>query len=266
MKKVLFQFSIGVFLFLGTWYLLSKINFVRILRVETISKKNEQKLGEVLYDYIKLESKEIKPDSITDITGRIKRRICEMNGIDPASIKIHILKNPDINAFAIPGHQLVIFTGLIGYSKNPEELAGIMAHEIAHIEHNHVMKKMVKEVGVAGVASMIGGQNGSQVIARLAKVVTSTAFDRDQEKDADATAVHYMVKAKINPSFFAGFFIRFSNDINQIPKELEWISTHPDTKERAERVRSLIPASLKSSPIATQKEWSCFKEEVKRDL
>ena len=69
-----------------------------------------------------------------------------------------------------------------------------------------------------------------------AKTLSSSAFDRGLEKDADIKAVDYLVKAKINPEPFADFLYKLSSKENEATKYLNWISTHPDSKERAEYI------------------------------
>ncbi len=72
----------------------------------------------------------------------------KVNDIDRDKIKVHLLFKDEVNAFALPDGHLVIFSGLILESENPEELSGVLAHELAHIELNHVMTKLMREVGL----------------------------------------------------------------------------------------------------------------------
>ncbi len=255
MKKLLVQLLIVLSLFLGVWYLLSQIDYVRIFQIEKFNKFNEQKFGKFIYDNLRKESAEVKLDSGTDVPGVIEKRICQMNGLNPDSIKIHVLQNPEVNAVSIPGHQIIIYTGLIDYCKTPEELAGIMAHETVHITHNHVTKKMMRNL-------LLLGTSQSRVASELAKDFVATAFDRDQEADADATAIRYLLKAKINPSGFVDFFVQYSKDKDRLPKALVWISTHPDTEKRAENVRKLIPARFDSQSVVSKIKWADFKKAV----
>lgn len=89
-----------------------------------------------------------------------------------------------MNAFSLPDGHLIVFSGLILNSDSPEELAGVVGHELAHIELNHVMKKLVKEVGLSTLISLITGNSGSDMIKETAKTLSLTAFDRNLEKDA----------------------------------------------------------------------------------
>ena len=173
---------------------------------------------------------------VVNSVDSIVTAICTANKIDRESIKIHILNKDEINAFALPHGHLIVYTGLIVNSDNQEELTGVICHEIAHIENNHVMKKLVKETGISVLISMTGGNAGSEIVKETAKVLSSSAFDRGLEKEADMKAVDYMLAAKINPEPFANFLFRLSDKEDELSQYVKWISTHPDSKERAEYI------------------------------
>ena len=85
----------------------------------------------------------------------------------------------------MPGRHLIIYTRLIQDCKNANELTGVMAHEIAHMEHAHVMKKMIKESGLTLLLSIAGGNVGGEVVKGILRKISSTAYDRSLESDAD---------------------------------------------------------------------------------
>ena len=80
------------------------------------------------------------------------------------------------NAFALPGGHLVLYTGLINASDNFEEVTGVIGHELAHIELNHVMKRLVREIGLSALISMTTGESNPQVVLETAKLLSSSAF------------------------------------------------------------------------------------------
>jgi beta-barrel assembly-enhancing protease len=234
--KILYQFSISILVFFGLWYGLSQINFTQMLKIEELSRAHEEKLGELIYDVIKKTNQEISEDSLVALIDRIRDRICRSNNIDPHDIKIHILKSSDVNAFALPDKRLVLYSGLIDYCRNAEELSGVIAHEIAHMEHNHIMQKLTKEVGIAMLVTMAGGSSSSEIIKETLKIVSSTSFDRKQEIEADESAVEYMANANIDPEHFANLLFRFSHESMELPRQIQWMSTHPNSKDRAAEV------------------------------
>lgn len=263
MKKVIFQGSITVILFFVTWFLLSQIDWVKVFKVQKITDKTEQKLGELFWEVFKNTEKENKNTHLINSLDSIVTHICESNKIEREKIKIHVLNKDEINAFALPNGHLVIYSGLILNSDNQEELIGVICHEIAHIELDHVMKKLVKEIGLSVLISMTTGSGGTDVIKEAAKMLSSTAFDRNLEKEADIKAVDYLVKAKVNPEPFANFLYKLSEKENVATKYLTWISTHPESKERAKYVIEYSNDRLTDyKSILSTESWEKLKEEL----
>lgn len=218
------------------WFGLTQIDWVKVLKVQQVTNKTEQKLGEIFWEFFENTGKEISNELVTNSIDSIVTHICKSNNIDRKKIKVHILHNDEINAFALPDGHLIVFSGLILNSDNQEELAGVLCHEIAHIELNHIMKKLVKEIGLSVLISMTTSAGGSEVIKETAKILSSSAFDRGLEKEADIKAVDYLVNAKINPEPFADFLYKIAELEDVSTDYLTWIRTHPDSKERAEYI------------------------------
>lgn len=264
MKKTIIQGIITVLLFFGTWFALTQIDWVKVFKVQQVTDKTEQKLGELFLEVFNKTEKESQNPLVINSVDSIVTLICKTNKIDREKIKIHILNKDDINAFALPNGHLIVYSGLILNSENQEELTGVICHEIAHIELNHVMKKLVKEIGLSVLISMTTGNGGGEVIKETAKMLSSSAFDRSLEKEADIKAVDYLIKAKVNPEPFANFLYKLSDKEHEATKYLTWISTHPDSKERAEYIIEYSKGKLTEyKPILTNKTWNNLKEELK---
>jgi predicted Zn-dependent protease len=132
---------------------------------------------------------------------------------------------------------------------------------MAHIQLNHVMKKLVKEMGLSVVMSITTGKDG-ETVSQTAKILSSSAFDRGLEKEADIKAVDYLVKAKIDPEPFAQFLYNMDDGSSEY---LTWINTHPESRERAMYIleysadkKGIYKAVLDSIP------WVTLQENVSR--
>lgn len=263
-KKVIIEGVLIVVLFFGTCIGLTQIDWVKIFKIQQITNKTEQKLGDLFWEvYQKSESENKNPQVLKSIDS-ITTTICKANQIDKNKLKIHVLNKDEINAFALPNGHLIVYSGLIKDTNNPEELASVICHEIAHIERNHVMKKLVKEIGLSVLISMTTKDGGPEVIKQTAKMLSSTAFDRSLEKEADLQAVDYLVNAKVNPKPFADFLFKLSDNEGDTSKNLTWISTHPDSKERAEYIVEYSKGiSTSYKPILSNKMWEELKTEFK---
>lgn len=261
MKKVFIQGLAVVVLFFAVWFALRQVNWLKTFRVEKIKEKREEKIGELIWDAIQQTEKENKTPFVTRTVDSIVTKLCAANGLDRKFIKVHVLDKDDINAFAIPNGHLIIYSGLITASENPEELTGVIGHELAHIQLHHVMKKLIHEVGLSVLISMTSG-GGTQNVGGLVKMLSSTAFDRKMEKEADITSVDYLVKANINPEPFANFLYRLATQESEASKYLSWVSTHPDSKERGEYIIEYGKGKVtKSQPIIAKSTWQKLQEE-----
>ncbi len=258
------QFVIFVCAFFAVWFILSRVDFVDSFNIEEFSRDNERKLGELIIETVTSGHPELTRDSVRGMTAGIVKRICEANGISDSSIKLTLISNDDVNAFALPDRRLVVHSGLVAYCRTPEELAGVIGHELAHIEHRDVMQKLVKEVGLSMLMTIAGGQSGGEILKQTARTISSTAFDRDQESDADTAAVRYLAAAGIDPGQMANFLYRLSQEKDDVPKSLEWLSTHPNSSDRAAEIVKLkneTPFIVR--PIADSLAWAAYRRVVK---
>jgi predicted Zn-dependent protease len=124
------------------------------------------------------------------------------------------------------------------------------------------MTKLVKELGISVLISMTKSSSGTEIVKETAKQLSSSAFDRRLEKEADIKAVEYLLKANINVEPLANFLNRLSEKEKESPKYLTWISSHPDSKERAEYIMDYRANNVtKYTKILTLETWKKLKEE-----
>lgn len=239
MKKILFLFVFIAVAFGGCYYIFNQINWKSLFGVEQITAELDQKLGDVFWDSYRAEMVEVKDPIIVGPIRQMVDRLCAAGGIDKSTIRIHVVENKEINAFAMPGRHLVVHTGLIQFADHKEEIAGVMAHEIAHIESGHVVKKLGKEIGLSIVMNIALGDIGGEVVRNALSTLTSTAYDRSLEKEADLKAVDYMHQALMDPRKLSSFLAKLA-DQSEVPEVLQWVNTHPDSKERVRYINEKI--------------------------
>lgn len=261
--RALFRGLSLVVVFFGIWFLLSQIDFVTFLKIDKAKSAAEKGLGDMIWDQIKETEDLIVNDSITKSLDKLLKPLCKENGIVRDSLKVHIIQKDEVNAFALPDGHLVVYSGLIEESKNEQALIGVLGHEIAHIEHNHVMKKLSKEIGFSVLMSITTGNNNSKIIREVMHALSSSAYDRSLEKEADIASVGYMLKAKIDPAPFADFLYEMSFD-NKLQSALSWVNSHPESEERAKYILEYIKGKkVSQKQFLTQSEWDNFKKSVK---
>lgn len=249
--------------FFGIWFLLAQIDFVTIFHVKEVKSNTEKNIGDLIWEQIEKTESVIYDDSIVSTLDSLLLPLCKENFIERDSLKVHIIKKDEINAFAMPDGHLVVYTGLIEASINEEALLGVLGHEIAHIEGNHVMKKLSKEIGFSVLLSMTGAN--SSVIKEVFKTLSSSAYDRSLEQEADMQSVDYMLNANIDPRPFADFMYELSID-KELHKYTYWVSTHPESEARAKSILNRLKGkNIKSQKILSEETWKNFKRGIKEN-
>lgn len=251
-------------LLFSTWAVLAQVNWRGVLHVEEGLVVAEAQLGSIFLNAMRHSEKLVEEAAVLKPLNRLVDRLCAENRIPRQEIHLYVLKNPEVNAFAFPGGNLVIHTGLLERVETPEELCGVLAHEIAHIELRHVRKKLSKELGLVSLVSMTTGGAGSELVKETLKVLSSSAFDRRLEMQADQTAIRYLQQAEIDPKPFADCLQRLSDSNQDGEVVLKWFSSHPDSRSRAKAVQHTIGSKVVSfrSPMSRQ-EWSELKKRLK---
>ena len=232
MKKASVQLLLSILLFAGIWFLLSRIDFVGDTTTETIGRETEERLGKLLIRQLELNYSKTRNDSLVSVVNSIHQKISDANDIDPESMTIHIFNSSTINAAVLPGRNIIVFTGLLEFTENAEEFAGVLAHEMGHITENHVMDRMMAEFGTTLLLMLSGMDAGSEIVANILRILVSSAFSREQEREADLKAVEFLAAAHIDPLHLGNFMLRISTKETSGPVP-EWISTHPDSRRRA---------------------------------
>ena len=146
MGKVTIRLAIVVAMFVATLTILKQVDWMTIFNVEQITSSTEEKLGELLWNIIDQQEREITDEETLITIDSLTTHICSYNDIDRSQIKLHLINNDEINAYALPDNHLVILSGLILKTKNEAELCGVICHEIAHMEKDHVSKKLIKGI------------------------------------------------------------------------------------------------------------------------
>src|SRR3954463_7374722 len=264
MKTVVIKFLILTFSFFGSWFILRQIDWVRIFHVKEMTKTTEEKLGDLIWETQGATEKEITSKRIISKIDTILTRLCKANKIDRDLIKLHLVSNDEINAFALPNKHLIVHTQLILDCENPEELSGVLAHEIAHMELNHVMKKITSEIGISQLLAVTNGKD-LKIAKELTKKLSSSSFSRSLEQEADLKGCDYLVSANINPTYLANFLFRLSNK-NSAASHLSWISSHPESEERAAYItKHMQGTNVHEKPILSDDSWNKLKEDIKEE-
>jgi Zn-dependent protease with chaperone function len=138
------------------------------------------------------------------------------------------------NAFALPDGTIVVTDQLVELAANGDQILGVLAHEIGHVQHRHGMQRLVQSSFVAALALFVVG-DVSQTVSVLPTMLLENAYSREFEREADSYAVQLMHKMQVPPQALAALLERLQQ--KQIEDKVPgWLSTHPPTPERIELI------------------------------
>ena len=153
-------------------------------------------------------------------------------------IEVQVLETEDINAFALPGGKLFIYSGILKKMKTPEELAALLGHEITHVNNRHSLKNICRSLaGTYIISAMFGDVTGiSSGVLMQADEFKQLDYSRDLETEADLNGLELMVRNKISPKGMKDLLELLQEEGDKMPELMKYLSTHPETEARIKRV------------------------------
>lgn len=153
----------------------------------------------------------------------------------------------EVNAFAVPGGYVYVNRGLVDRTANWSELAGVLAHEIGHVEERHGVEQMERlqgaNLGLNIAYVLLGRQPGALegTLVNAAGTVVFSKYSREAENEADRVAIPLMIASRVHPRGLVTMFESLMREQNRSPSAVEqWFSTHPTTQDRIEHTRAAI--------------------------
>ena len=192
----------------------------------------------------------IRDTEIEDILREDAKPLFEAAGVESKSIKIVLIGSAEMNAFAAPG-TMAVFTGLILESKNPNQLQGVMAHEIGHLAGGHSaragdmnqagLKPFLLTMGLGVLAALAGNAEAGAVLASNAGffgTLGALGYSREQESRADQAGVTYLEKAGLSSKGLVDFFDNFRyQEVFEEARRYPYFRSHPLSSDRIEALR-----------------------------
>ena len=171
----------------------------------------------------------------------------------PPALRLAVVRADLVNAFALPGGYVVLTYGLIRAAESPEEVAGVLAHEIGHVAHDHATEAIYRTTAISMLASLLVGDVTFGVAGAVTELAINGRHSREAERAADRFAVELLNASGIDGQGLAGFFERIAEKAGgEDHPVFRILSTHPPTRERAEAVRASARAD---GPALQSHEW-----------
>lgn len=192
--------------------------------------------------------------------NKLVDRLSKASGTD-IKFKVRVVDWSLVNAFAVMGNQIVLTKGLLRSASSPDEVAGVLGHEMGHVIEVHPEAAVLQALGtVIGVQILLGGWTPDLVTEAASKLLV-LRHSRDNETEADAVALRLLAQARIAAGPFAGFFEKISKEgETDKAKGLslpDVFSTHPPPPERAKRAKA--QPAYPSTPALSPAEWEALR-------
>jgi beta-barrel assembly-enhancing protease len=227
----------GLFIGTGVLTLLAPFTlpFIAAASVGSLPVSVDQKIGESAQGFLVL-GEEAKDPAILNAVAAIVARLEPQADAGELTFDVHVAHSPIVNAFALPGGRITITSGLIRAAASPDELAAVLAHEMAHVTKRHGLRAFVRSAGVMLAVDVINGDDRglAALAAHGAAVAVLLKYSRPDEFEADREGLRTLVEAGFDGR---AMYTLLSKTLKENDKDVAsvpaWMSTHPALDERA---------------------------------
>jgi Peptidase family M48 len=218
----------------------------------------ERRLGDVAEGQVKVM---FGDKTCTNAAGqaafnKLMTALREAAGMD-TSIKSAVLLTPIPNAFALPGAKVYLLNGLLAKAENPDEIAGVLAHELGHLRHRDATRNLIYNGGTSFLIGLLFGDiTGSGALIFASRSLVTLSYSREAEYNADTFAIDVMHRLGRSPKPMGELMYRVTG--KQVDKSLSILSNHPLTEDRLKRM-SEEDRPPSGPPLLTPEEWTSLK-------
>lgn len=228
-----------------------------------LSSQQEEQLGLQSYREVLSESEVVQSGPERDMVVRVADRLARATGEAAKDFKwqVNLVRSPQVNAFCLPGGKIVVYTGILPYTRNEAALAAVMGHEMAHAVARHGSQRLLRtslaQTLLTGANYSMGNMDPQQrqtIMAALgagAQYGVILPFSREHETEADEMGLLYMARAGYDPHEAISFWQRMSTSGGQQPPE--FASTHPSHGRRIQDLEAFMPKAMAEYEQATRR-------------
>lgn len=224
--------------------------------VSHISMEQELRLGEFAYARLRPTLKLIEQGPIASAVTAIGKRL---SGESIYSYRFHVAVDPAINAYALPGGHIVVNTGLLQAADSAAEVAGVLAHEISHVEQRHTLRNLMHALGWRALLGVATGDFSGGYWGDMAARLASLGYSRELETEADREGLEILRRARVTPHGMELFFVKLARKQGDTPALL---SSHPADEDRLAALRAAIARQPLDDLYPLGIDW----EDVKAEL
>ncbi|TAL06392.1 MAG: M48 family metallopeptidase [Verrucomicrobia bacterium] len=210
--------------------------------VNRITPAQEKKVGDAQLATLKTEFDFVDDTNKVDELAALAKPLTDVVGNGQMQFTFHLVNEATPNAFALPGGHVVVCTGLLALADKPEEIVGVLAHELAHVTEKHGFRQQIASAGPLLVFGMLGGSGRgfAGLVSGTSAMLVEQNFSQDYETEADDVGWNYLVKANVNPHGMISMFEKFkafeAKEEDEEDSHSKAFSSHPTTPKRINRL------------------------------
>ncbi|MEM6446373.1 MAG: M48 family metallopeptidase [Cyanobacteria bacterium P01_D01_bin.123] len=235
---------------------------LRVLQLSNVSDSQDVQLGQQIHAQL-MESGDVtlsQNQQLNAYVREIGQRLVQNSSRAKLPFQFFVVENKAINAFATTGGFVYINTGTIDAAETEDQIASVLAHEIAHITEKHVLENLQQSAIIRGGAQAIGVGN-SNVAGAAAELALRRPKSRDAEYEADATGLGILYRSGYDPQAMPQFLTKLLKLGRNAPTIF---STHPPSSDRISRVNQLIAANSLVASSPQRPKFSGYQTQVQR--
>lgn len=230
--------------------------------VAAVPPQLEVSMGKAAWDEHKKGLTLERDPALQGFVDGIGERLLAAQTDQPYAFKFHVVRDETLNAFALPGGTIVVHTALIAKAETPEEVAGVIGHEIAHVLQRHSLRQGIRNLGTLALLSLVFGDSTSALEASLG--LLRLKYSRDHEREADAVGAKILHQAGLDPHNVGKVLARIAKEQTVTPPEI--LSTHPMGEGRTQQVEAAIralPAVSYTTLGISPADWTAIKTKAR---
>lgn len=240
----------------------------------TMSHSQEREIGKRILPALLGSQSNYAPESQVAIK-KIAARLIDANPeLQKIEFDFRVSPAEDVNAFALPGGIIIMNRGLLASAETPEEVAGVLAHEMAHVERRHTLRSLVGRLGYLGgfvILSLVISPDAAIVLGQSLQIAT-LKYSRDDEREADRVGHRFLVNAGVAPEGMISFFEKLGQKERGLLGDhtgvastaAKFFSTHPLSGERVETLKKLSASSNTSKQSGRSRPLDVTLDDLRR--
>ena len=239
----------------------AKAPFTNRSQLILVSPDEEMKLGAQGFQQVLSKGKVVKNDALTRPVLGVGQRLARAANRSEFKWEFAVIDDPkQVNAFALPGGKVAVYTGILPVARTTDGLAVVLGHEIAHVLARHGAERMsqgmVTQVGGSLLGAFLGGGASAQAVMVAyglgAQLGVLLPYSRTQESEADHIGLLLMARAGYNPREALAFWQRMEKVSGASGQPPEFISTHPSHGTREQQIEAWLPEALRYYDASAQ--------------